>query len=79
MQLSMTSLQEVLKKHSGQWLTLFLLKPFQTTMNENAEQLEEIAPLYGKERTHMYTVYTSSIVGTCLLGLIYTCSCHSKC
>ena len=45
MQLSMTSLQEVLKKHSGQWLTLFLLKPFQTTMNENAEQLEEITPL----------------------------------
>ena len=38
-------------------------------MNENAEQLEEITPLYGKERTHMYTVYTSSIVGTCLLGL----------
>ena len=30
------------KKHSGQQLTLFLLRPFQTTTDENAEQQEEI-------------------------------------
>ena len=30
------------KKHSGQQLTLFLLRPFQTTTDENAEQPEEI-------------------------------------
>ena len=30
------------KKLSGQQLTLFLLRPFQTTTDENAEQPEEI-------------------------------------
>ena len=37
------------KKHSGQQLKLFLLRPFQTTTDENAEQPEEIKLWKGED------------------------------
>ena len=49
-----------LKKRSGQWLTLFFLRPFQTTMVKYAEQLEEIE-LWYREDIFIYVLSSGDV------------------
>ena len=49
-----------LKKHSGQWLTLIFLRPFQTTMVKYAEQLEEIE-LWYREDVFIYVLGSGDV------------------